>query len=283
MEMREGFGDASLLFDDKPEEMKQEFNTLFDDAEYEMQYAANMIEEHSFLLDKMDLKLYDVNSYLNSEEMEEKYPYSYKIPDVLFNLFCSEQYDYYFGEGAQWSENNMSHIGSSSSFYLCSSNGGTAIDGGVSEFIDESMEDSLYWFSYFKPMCELRFFGDFECVDIGTIKDELIDIKEHVVSYVYNELSEIEELYNMITEFKKNQVQFFKDWLVEYEEEARYEDEDRKRTEAETEEARKFITINFPSVVSEGADKYILCGDVDWISMKRDLINNQSYQLLFEM
>lgn len=287
MEMRKGFGDASWLFDDKPEEVKQEFNTLFDEAECEMRLAANMIEEHDYLFNVMDLKLHDVSFYLNSEEMEEEYPYSYKESDTLFDLFCNEQYDYYFGEGAQWSDHYLNYIGSTSSFHLISYNGVpstyTAENRSIEDFIEETMDGDLEVFSYYEPTHEMMFVGDIDYTDIGAIKDELLTIKEHVVGFVYINIDELEILYTAITAFKKNQVQLFKDWLVIYEEKARYEDEDRERIEAETEEARKFITVNFPSIISEGADKYILCGDVDWISMKRDLINNQSYQLLFEM
>lgn len=217
-------------------------------ANEEIKKVVDYLKEHEEAFQSMNLKLYDAFYYFMSDEMEKEFPLTYadnagrnEYDDFYF--FCEDNYDM-FKEDLQESfgidfSKMCYYIGGTSSFYLYDDT--IELDRYDDIDIDVTIENFI---------CE--YYNDNYCnIENGSIKideyyidNEDIDYSEeieneldYIISDLYNDVvnycKDIITVYEIIKNFKDNQVKYFEEYLECQEERLQEEKEERERTEKE--------------------------------------------------
>lgn len=189
------------------------------------------------LSDSRDLKLYD--AFYQAEDIINEYPLvkdEYEVYD-LFYWFCNDYYNYSFME---WIEENninknlMEYIGHTSSFY-------------ISRYHNiENIADLFYTIN--NGYGEVQFSGNkiIPFVDVNISYNDSLDDDVYDLDYIISGkfLKDIKsyfddalKLASYIDDFKSNQVQYFKDYVENKNDEIIYMmDQDQKAAEKEKED-----------------------------------------------
>lgn len=240
-------------------------------------------EEHQKAFDSMNLKLHDV-SYYCCKEMEEDFPLCYANDSdgnyceySYFSMFCEQEYDSmveFLAEEHNIQFKDFHHsVGRTSSFYLHNQN--------IFQF--ERFQLNWFWTmnQILSELMGVYYGGYVEFNKDGSVNFEksLQDIEKYYTDMegAYENLrNELEWLatemhdevvkyfedmlivYDYISNFKKNQVKIFKEWLQFYEDELAEE----KRKEEEYEAARQNLIAKFEnSVLREILNTYVPSND----------------------
>lgn len=234
-------------------------------------------EEHRKAFDYMDLKLHDV-SYYCYRKMEEDFPlcYANDRDEVYsyFYLFCESQYDMFVEDLKEnckidFEKNHHFQLGRTSSFYLHNQN--------IFQF--DSFQINWYWtmnqilseiyvtycgnYTEFNKDGSVNLDGSIKYIeehyqDTEGAYENLRNELEWLATEMYDDVVEFFEdmltVYDYISDFKKDQVEIFKEWLQYYEDE--FAEEKRKEEEYET--TRQNLIARFEnSVLREILNKYV--------------------------
>lgn len=214
----------------------------------EIKKVVDYLKEHEEAFQSMNLKLYDAFYYFMSDEMEKEFPLTYadnagrnEYDDFYF--FCEDNYDM-FKEDLQESFGiNFSkmcyHIGRTSSFYLHDDTieldryDNIDIDITIENFICEYYNDNYCNIENENVKID-EYYIDNEDIDYSEeIENELDYIINDLYNDVVNYCKDIITVYEIIKNFKDNQVKYFKEYLECQEERLQEEKEERERTEKE--------------------------------------------------
>lgn len=219
----------------------------------EIKKAVDYLKEHEDAFKSMNLKLYDANYYFMSDEMKKDFPLAYKDNEGRdrwsdFDYFCGESYNSFKEDldlnlGIDFSE-MQNYIGTTSSFYLHDSN--------IVELENRNRYEQI---DYDGTICQVMdyYFND-EYGNYIYVKDEKVIIDndnleecENELDYIINDLyndvinycKDIITVYEIIKNFKDNQVEYFKEYLECQEEKLQEEKEEEEAIRKEEEEERK--------------------------------------------
>lgn len=217
-------------------------------ANEEIKKVADYLKEHEESFRSMNLKLYDAFYYFMSDEMKKDFPLTYadntgrnEYDDFYF--FCEDSYNTFKEDlkenfGIDFSK-MQNYIGRTSSFYLHDSSivelennknryEGICFDGTIYQAID-------YYFN--------NEYGNFIDIKDGKViidNDNLEDCEnelDYIISDFYNDIvgycKDIITVYEIIKNFKDNQVEYFKEYLECQEERLQEEKEEKERIEKE--------------------------------------------------
>lgn len=208
------------------------YNELLVKANEELKKVTDYIEEHADMFDMHDLKLHDVSYYIYSE-MEKDFPLCYAEVDYgYFETFCNIEYD----EFINWCEEHdinfdkmIDRVGRTSKFYLHKWN-----HSDKDVMLYTIIEDLKDW-------CACQYYtienGQIIATDIEEYEEDTMYYLSYVAEELYNDfikaIADMIEVYEYIKGFKKNQVEYFKDFLYGFEEQLSYEEEMKIKAEKE--------------------------------------------------
>lgn len=198
------------------------------------------VVKNSDALDYMNLKLHDAQSYKWSKDAEEKFPLLFNTDELddLFDAFCEDSYDIFIEDlmechGIDF-KSMKNQLGRTSSFYLHDRDlfyrGTNCNRGDFDNYIGQIMNE---FYGYNIGIED--FMNDNETIN----SDKLMNNKEvdksiideeldYIINDMYNDiekyLNDIITVYEIIKNFKANQVEYFKEFLEYYEEELQEED-----------------------------------------------------------
>lgn len=220
-------------------------------ANEEIKKVVDYLKEHEEAFRSMNLKLYDANYYFMSDEMKKDFPLTYadnagrnEYDDFYF--FCEDNYDM-FKEDLQESfgidfSKMCYYIGRTSSFYLHDDT--IELDRYDDIDIDVTIENFICEY-YNDNYCNIEngsikideYYLDHEDIDYSEeIEDELDYIINDIYNDVVNYCKDIITVYDIIKNFKDNQVEYFKEYLEIQEERLKEEKEEEERIEKENKE-----------------------------------------------
>lgn len=219
-------------------------------ANKEIKKVADYLKEHEEAFQSMNLKLYNANYYFMSDEMRKDFPLTYADNENAklnvwsdFDWFCDDNYnafkeDLEMNFGIDFSKIQHS-IGTTSSFYLHDRNI-ILLDRRYEDIdIDETINNFVDYY------CNNQY-GN--CIEINNniinVDEEQEDYSEeieneldYIISDLYNDVvnycKDIITVYEIIKNFKDNQVEYFKEYLEIQEERLKEEKEEEERIEKE--------------------------------------------------
>ena len=218
-------------------ELKQKLQNKLDLANVEFTKVVNYIKENIEMFESMNLKLHhaavmDFSKYPLCQKYQEKY----KDFD-LFQDFCNINYDMVIED---LKENHnidfqkmQNHIGRTSSFYLydfyaTTYNRELQIDEMIYNFYNRYIDCDDFQDLTINDNLQLEI--EFQTFDIENNynydKDDMEEISNHLDYFIedfYNDFinhcKDIEIIYNIIKDYKDNQVEYFEGYLQNFEEE----------------------------------------------------------------
>lgn len=217
-------------------------------ANEQIKKVIDYLKEHENAFQSMNLKLYDAFYYFMSDEMQEQFPLCYadnkgrnEYDD--FYWFCNDNYSMFVEDlkesfGIDFSK--MCHyIGRTSSFYLY--NDIIEIDRYNNIYVDVTIENFICKY-YNDNYCNIE--NDNIKIDEYYFNNEDIDYSEeieneldYIINNLYNDVvnycKDIITVYEMIKDFKNNQVKYFKEYLEYQEERLQEEKEEEERIKKE--------------------------------------------------
>lgn len=217
-------------------------------ANEQIKKVVDYLKEHEEAFKSMNLKLYDVSYYFMNNEMEEKFPLTYADNEGRngwsdFDWFCDDNYrmfkeDLEMNFGINFSK-MCYYIGRTSSFYLHDDTieldryDNTDIDATIENFICEYYNDNYCNIENGTIQID-EYYLDNEDIDYS---EEIENELDYIISDLYNDVvnycKDIITVYEIIKNFKDNQVKYFKEYLECQEERLQEEKEERERTEKE--------------------------------------------------
>ena len=200
-------------------------------AQKTVEALGDFYDKHKFFLSTHNLKLYDAFYYNHSEEMQKDFPLCYSNSqknDVdYFCEFCEQSYEDYRNL-YPYHADNKKYIGRTSSFYFIPQNAGDYIDSSTYRTKENFIRDLFSYIVhdvnaiYYISLSEKNniLFDDMEEVLNDTeIYENVCVYLEDIGNYDIDLLfADALELYEYIYDFKKNQVEYFKDFLHNEEE-----------------------------------------------------------------
>ena len=214
-------------------------------ANEEIKKVADYLKEHEEAFQSMNLKLYDAFYYFGSDEMKEEFPLVYENNNGReyddFYWFCEDNYDMFKEDlqesfGIDFSE-MQNYIGRTSSFYLHDGNnicfdkyGNVDYNTSIDWFIS-----NLYGLEYINLENGFIYLNedDYEEEERELIENDLDYIINEFYNDVVNYCKDIVTVYEIIKNFKDNQVKYFKEYLECQEEILQEEKEGEERIEKE--------------------------------------------------
>jgi len=202
--------------------MKRE---IIDAANAELKKIMDWFEGNKECFESLDLKLHDVSYYCYTE-FETDFPFINKQGWDMFDEFCNTEYDFMIETFAEDDLNYVEkHIGRTSSFYL--------YDDDIIEFKGKygnefNWEYMLYNFvnenGYNDTIPDITAEGKIDETD-KYLNDCEANL-DYIIKDMYNEITKkyvgVVKMYEYIKEFKKNQVENFKDFCQGYEDDLKY-------------------------------------------------------------
>lgn len=209
-------------------------------ANEQIKKVVDYLKKHEEAFGSMNLKLYDAFYYFGSDEMKEEFPLTYKNNNSReyddFYWFCEDSYRLFEEDlkenlGIDFSE-MQNYIDKTSSFYLhdCNiidedRNGDIDYSYAISEFVNYYCNNQYGNFISFNK--NLKILVN-ECVP-AECEDEIDYIINDLYNDVVNYCKDIITVYEIIKNFKDNQVEYFKEYLECQEERLEYEKEEEER------------------------------------------------------
>jgi hypothetical protein len=219
-------------------------NKLLVKANEEVEKVVEYMNKNEDMFDMMDLKLYDVQSY-RWKEMEKDFPLCYKEDKECtsgydtFYYFCDDSYDM-FVEDLKESFNidfdkMRKQVGRTSKFYLADWVETTHCRLNIYDTIETLLCDcATLNYTNITDDFNIEPYGDF------TLEDEqVIDELEEMAGFYdwfIEKIEDVKTVYDLIKDFKDNQVKYYKEYLECKEEDMQDEidkelEEDNKRKE----------------------------------------------------
>ena len=226
------------------EKLKAELAPKIEEANKVLKKLKDYIEEHNDMFGYMDLKLHDVSFYCY-KDLENDFPLvAERGGDNIFYDFCKESYNDFVNcwcdcEGINFKKMRR-FLGRTSKFYLTEWDNDDTIDTIVQQIIDKyaSCYASCYSDIYIDFNCQ--YFIDTDCIIDEDAKDNIEEdlnfIIEDLWKDFYSDIKDVEKVYKYITDFKKNQVEYFKEWLQNLNDYFEEEVEAEKKHEADVKE-----------------------------------------------
>lgn len=217
-------------------------------ANEEIKKVADYLKEHEEAFQSMNLKLYDAFYYFMSDEMKKEFPLAYSDNEGRnecddFYFFCEDSYNMFKEDlemnfGIDFSE-MQNYIGRTSSFYLHDSSivelennnhkyEGIYFDGTIYQAIDYYFNNEYGNYIGIKD-CKVIVDND----NLENCEEEIDYIINNLYNDVLNYCKDIITVYEIIKNFKNNQVKYFKEYLECQEERLQEEKEEDERIEKE--------------------------------------------------
>ena len=188
-------------------------------------------DKHTDFLSTHNLKLYDANFYNCSEEMQKDFPLCYSNSQKnnvdYFYEFCEQAYEDYRNL-YRYHADNEKYIRHTSSFYFIPQNAGEYIDTSTYRTRENFISDLFSYIMYdvnagyylsLSPKNNILFDDKEEVLNDIEIYENVCCCLEDIGNYDIELLfADALELYKYIDDFKKNQVEYFKDFLHNEEE-----------------------------------------------------------------
>ena len=216
-------------------------NELLVKANEEVKKVVDYLKENEEMFDMMDLKLHDASYY----DYEKEFPLCYKSDEENasgcnnFYYFCEDNYNMFVEDLKENFnidfEKMRKQVGRTSKFYLADWIETTHCRLNIENTIDTLL------YNYGTDDC-IEFNNDNEIVVrlSHTIEDEEVqdELKNIVGFYDWfiEEIKDIKTVYDMIKNFKDNQVEYFKDYLENEEERLQSDIDEEIEEESKKEE-----------------------------------------------
>lgn len=200
-------------------------------AQKTVKALGDFYDKHTDFLSTHNLKLYNAAFYNCSEEMQKDFPLCYSNSQKnnvdYFYGFCEQAYEDYRNLYPYHADNEK-YIGRTSSFYFIPQNAGDYIDsntyknkanfiGDLYRYIIHDVNASYY--ISLSPKNNLLFDDGEEVLNNEEIYENVCGYLEDIGNYDVELLfADAIELYEYIDDSKKNQVEYFKDFLHNEEE-----------------------------------------------------------------
>jgi len=226
-------------------------------ANEQIQKTKDYIDNNIDALNYMDLKLHDANYYAYLK-LDEDFPLVAKENNIddLFDLFCENSYDMFVEDLQECHNINFEkmrrQLGRTSKFYL---HDRTIFDIVHCE-IQFSLESILD--NYFSSYCEIAdYLNDKDFIVAEKIEEEydedgfegsiLEDEIDYIINNMYddviNYMHDILIVYDLIQNFKNNQIEYFKEYLQMVNEELEYKQEqENQATESQNDLINSIIS-----------------------------------------
>lgn len=197
-------------------------------ANEQIRKVIGYLKQNEKYMDYMDLKLHDVSFY----DFETDFPLCFKNDTndeySYFYLFCEDNYNMFVEDLAENFNINFEkmkvQLGRTSSFYL-------------QNFYDKNIDCLLENLSYDDACMNFTEFENGKIKPYGEYTEEDEEVQEELDYFIddfYNSVvkrfKDIIIVYDYIEDFKKNQVEYFKEYLQSQEEEL---EEEQKRQQEE--------------------------------------------------
>lgn len=203
--------------------MNIEYSTLKEKANNELKKIVDFVEENRAMFGLMDLKLHDANFY-SFKDLGKDYPLCKDDACELFYGFCEHEYDNF----VYWSRENyidlrkiMHYSGHSSKFRLHN----LSVDNIDFFLYDLIGEVDCYTSTEYINLKNGVIIED----DIKEYEDETMEVLDMIANELYDlflsYIEDIQKVYTYISDFKENQIEYFKDYLSYIHEEREYERE----------------------------------------------------------
>ena len=207
-------------------------NELLVKANEEVKKVADYLKENEDMFDMMDLKLHDASFY----DYEKEFPLCYKDDEENTNgynnfyYFCEDNYNMFVEDLKENFnidfEKMKKQVGRTSKFYLADWIETTHCRLNVKDTIESLLCDCA-------TLNYTNITDDFKIVPYGEYTEEdeeVIDELEEIsrfYDWFIEKIEDMKTVYDMIKNFKDNQVEYFKDYL-RYEEERLQEEIDEE-------------------------------------------------------
>lgn len=224
------------------------FEKKIEKANEQIKKVVDYLKEHKDAFKSMNLKLYDAFYYFMSDEMEKEFPLTYADNEGRnesddFYWFCDDSYRLFkedLEENFEIDFSEIQHsIGTTSSFYLHDN----TIELDRYDDIDTDVTIENFICEYYNDnYCNIEnvsikideYYIDNEDIDYSEeIENELDYIINDLYNDVINYCKDIITVYDIIKNFKDNQVEYFKEYLECEEERLQEEKEEEERVEKE--------------------------------------------------
>lgn len=212
------------------------FKKLLDQANTEVKKVIDYITENKEMFSYMDLKLHDA-SYYTYAKMKDDFPLCFENDTndeySYFYLFCEDNYNMFIEdlkEAYNIDFKNMCvSLGRTSSFYLQN-----FVEWSNGEINIENTLDNLFYIFYYNIPYNLIYTNSIIYIGEDCNKEEEIkDCLEYLCNNFYNDFMEhikdIKIVYDYITSFKENQIEYFKEYLTYQEEQLQEEKEEQEK------------------------------------------------------
>ena len=197
------------------------------------------ITDNADMFDMLDLKLHNICYYNGGEEMIKQFPLiSEKDMISLFSDFCDESYENFKDEMMEHDidiSTALHYIGHTSKFYLYENTqynhrtGLLDVEGTLLEILYELSWDGIV----INDDCTLNKEDSDETI--------LEDFSNDLYASWRKIFEPMETLYNTIIDFKNHQVEYYKDYLENLEEDEREEKEERDKEMQESKQVCEHI------------------------------------------
>ena len=241
-------------------------NELLVKANEEVKKVADYLKENEDMFGMMDLKLHKASFY----DYEKKFPLCYKDDEENTNgynnfyYFCEDNYNMFVEDLKENFnidfEKMRKQVGRTSSFYLADWIETTHCRLNIENTINTLLCDKyVYSLNYMEinEDCKIVPYGEYTEED-EEVQEELEEIVGFYDWFI-DEIKDIKTVYDMIKNFKDNQVEYFKDYL-RYEEERLQSDIDEEIEEENQKE----------EIANQIKDKYNI-SDEDMETLKKNI------------
>ena len=245
-----------------------EIKKIISKANEQCKRIKDYIVENKDMFDSMNLKLYDANFY-EYKDMKKEFPLCYAdneecSENSYFYRFCESTYDQFIDWCAEEKIDFRAmchHIGRTSSFYL--------YDKKLIQRKNGKINWSWTMYNIFNELGYSNYYLLIEFDDKGNVDEEELfkynedyytkeewieELKpalQYIIDEMYNdflkEIKDVKRVYECIKDIKDNQVEYFKEYLENYEYNLQYE-KDKKDEEMVM---RKEIISKMPEKVHE--------------------------------
>ena len=218
-------------------------NELLVRANEEVKKVVEYLKENEDMFDMMDLKLHDASFY----DYEKEFPLCYKDDEEYTNgynnfyYFCEDNYNMFVEDLKENFnidfEKIRKQVGRTSKFYLADWIETTHCRLNIENTINTLLCDKyVYSLNYteINEDCKIVPYGEYTEED-EEVKEEL----ENIIGFYdwfMEEIKDIKIVYDMIKNFKDNQVKYFKDYLRYEEERLQEEITEKIKDKRESEE-----------------------------------------------
>lgn len=229
--------DEADIYSDK---LKAELAPKIEEANKVLKKLKDYIEEHNDMFGYMDLKLHDVSFYCY-KDLENDFPLvAERGGDNIFYDFCEEEYDNFTNCWCDWEgidfEKMRRFLGRTSKFYLTEWDNDDTVDTIIQNIVDKY----AVWYSNIFIGVDCKYYLDENCIIDDDAKEDIEEELDFIINDLWkdfhSDIEDVEKVYKYITDFKENQVEYFKEWLQNLNDYFEEEVEAEKKHEADVKE-----------------------------------------------